>query len=246
MGEEAAQAERVKTGVSGLDNMLFGGIPRNNQVLVSGGPGTGKTLLSLEILYHNAKEGIPSAFITIEENPNDVIRNFKNAFPTYADIDELIAKGTLVVTGQGGAVRFQETSSLQAYTEFGNTVAEIERLVSAHNLQCIAIDSASLLMMNLGDVVNYRRLMVSLVADLRRLELTSILTLEATSLERSELKFTSEFFIFDGIIVLYAQGSQDRRQPTIEVLKMRGTNHSLSLSPYEITAKGFRVFTVEG
>jgi KaiC/GvpD/RAD55 family RecA-like ATPase len=99
--------------------------------------------------------------------------------------------------------------------------------------------------MNLGDTVNYRRLMSSLVSDLRRLELTTIMTLESPSLERIDLKFTPEFFIFDGIISMYEQGTEDRRQPTIEVIKMRGTNHSWALAPFEITQKGFRVFTIE-
>jgi len=42
--------ERVKTGVPGLDDILHGGIPRRNIVLISGGPGTGKTIMSQQFL----------------------------------------------------------------------------------------------------------------------------------------------------------------------------------------------------
>ena len=59
----------IKTGVTGLDAMLYGGIPEKNQVLLAGGPGTGKTLLSFEYLYRNAKAGNTSLFFALEEDP---------------------------------------------------------------------------------------------------------------------------------------------------------------------------------
>ncbi|MCL5102466.1 MAG: hypothetical protein M1544_03875 [Candidatus Marsarchaeota archaeon] len=68
---------RIKTGVSGLDSMLDGGVPEYNQTIIAGGPGAGKTLLSFEILYHNAKAGIPGAFIALEEKPEVLLNNVK-------------------------------------------------------------------------------------------------------------------------------------------------------------------------
>jgi KaiC/GvpD/RAD55 family RecA-like ATPase len=140
MDEENPPIERIKTGITGLDHMLFGGMPKNSQILIAGGPGTGKTLLSLEILYNNAKLGIPCAFVTVEEKPETVVNNFKSAFAAFKDIDELIKSNTLIVTGETSTMKFQETSDLQAYTSFGNIVAEIEKLAETYKIKCIVID----------------------------------------------------------------------------------------------------------
>ncbi|MQJ93285.1 ATPase domain-containing protein, partial [Escherichia coli] len=43
--------EKIKSGIPGLDELLFGGIPKRNIVLISGGPGTGKTIMSHQFLY---------------------------------------------------------------------------------------------------------------------------------------------------------------------------------------------------
>ena len=58
-----SELTRIKSGIEGLDSMLDGGIPEHNQTIIAGGPGAGKTLLSFEILYRNAKAGIAIAHL---------------------------------------------------------------------------------------------------------------------------------------------------------------------------------------
>ncbi|MGC8651693.1 MAG: ATPase domain-containing protein [Candidatus Micrarchaeia archaeon] len=238
------QVERIKTDIEGLDNLLFGGIPVSNQVLIAGGPGTGKTLMSFEILYHCAKSGIPSAFIALEEQPSTVVRNAKITFAKFPDIDELISRKALIVDGEDPALRVTTPSDSQMYS-FGNMLSDIEAIVKENGAKVIAIDSISIIKLMIGDPFVYRKSMIALVSNLRRLGITSIITSDISSTERTNLKFTQEFFIFDGIIALYANGQEDRRIPTMEVLKMRGSNHSWMLSPYEITEDGFRIFAGE-
>jgi len=43
-------AKRVKSGIKGLDKLVGGGFPEKSVVLISGGPGTGKTTLGLQYL----------------------------------------------------------------------------------------------------------------------------------------------------------------------------------------------------
>jgi len=69
---------------------------------------------------------------------------------------------------------------------------------------------------------------------------TSILTAELSSPERAKLEFRSEFFIFDGIIIMYQVGEEEKRKLAMEVIKMRGNNHSFVTTPYEITRKVLR------
>ena len=109
----------------------------------------------------------------------------------------------------------------------------------------VAIDSLSVLDMLINDPYSYRKSMLALISNLRRLGVTTLLTAEMPSPERSRLEVKAEFFIFDGIIVMYLRGEEDRRMLGMEVIKMRGSKHSFVTTPYEITASGVKVVSAE-
>ncbi len=239
-----SEVERVSTGVEGLDQLVDGGLPKMDQIIIAGGPGSGKTLLSMEILYQAAKRGIPSSFIALDLEPKVVLKNFKNAFPAFSDIDDLIAKNLLIVDGEDAATRIQASSDSESYS-FGNIVSDIESIVQSNNSKLVAIDSISLLKLLISDKLLYRKSMIALTTNMRRLGVTSVLTAEMVSSERKDLKFSQEFFIFDGIIAMYQMEQEDRRSLGVEVVKLRGSNHSWSLVPYEITPEGFKVYSLQ-
>lgn len=239
-GEDA----RLKTGITGLDSMLYGGVPQGDQVLIAGGPGTGKTLLSFQIAYDNAKNGIPAAFIALEEQPGTVLNNAKRAFEDFKDIDELVSKGTLIVDGEDPARHISVNVDKEGYS-FGNVVSDIEGIVRTNNAKVVVIDSLTLLKLMMESGFKYRKSMVSLMANLRRLGVTSFLTAEIPTAERRDLKFSEEFFIFDGIVAMYQNEQEDKRMLMMEIVKMRGSNHSWALAPYEVTPQGFKVLTAE-
>ena len=241
MGDETS---RIKTGIVGLDSILFGGIPAENQIIIAGGPGAGKTLLSFEILYRNAKNGVPVAFITFDEHPSKVLENAKKTFAEFTDLDELIKKNMFVIEGKEPASDVFSQAYPDDYS-FGNMVSYIEGVVKTNGAKVMAIDSLSLIKLMMTNKLSWRRSMVALISNLRRLGVTAILTSDIMSSERDELRFSQEFFIFDGVIMLYQSGQEDKRVLTMEVVKMRGSNHSWALSPYEIKPHGFKIFTIE-
>ncbi len=61
---------RVVTGIKGLDDLLQGGVPENNSILVCGGPGTGKSIFGLQFIYTGAKNKEPGLYVSIEEKPD--------------------------------------------------------------------------------------------------------------------------------------------------------------------------------
>jgi KaiC/GvpD/RAD55 family RecA-like ATPase len=69
--------ERVKTGIPGLDEILRGGIPRRNVVLLAGGPGTGKTILGQQFLYYGLLNNEPGIYVALEEHPVQVRVNMQ-------------------------------------------------------------------------------------------------------------------------------------------------------------------------
>lgn len=234
----------VKTGVLGLDAMLYGGIPEGNQIILAGGPGAGKTLLSFEILYRNAKMGNNGIYYSLEEDPERVLQNAKATFKEFTDIDSLISSKKLIIDGKEPTDKMLGTSDPSGY-EFGKVVSDIEDQVTRIGATRVVIDSASILSLLLNDQTAYRRSMLQFVTNMRRLNVTTILTMESATPERSKLEFKPEFFIFDGIISMYQTGEEDKRIRAMEVIKMRGAKHSFVTTPYDITENGFKVYSAE-
>ncbi|HUC39082.1 MAG TPA: ATPase domain-containing protein [Candidatus Acidoferrum sp.] len=241
---EPPQQARISTGIEGLDKILSGGIPSKNQVIVGGGPGAGKTLLSMEILYHNAKRGIHCAFVALEEPEKEVLSNFKKAFPAYSDISDLVKSNVLVMGGQDVAAKIQSGVDSESYS-FSNIASSIEAIIKSNDSKCVVIDSLSLIKLIFSEMSSYRKCLLSLSSDMRRLAATTIMTLELPHTGSRDMLFGPEFFVFDGTIMMYQNLEENKRIFNMEVMKMRGSSHSLSLTPYEITSKGFKVFSAK-
>lgn len=241
---QSAANSLVPTGIVGLDAMLYGGIPKGNQVILVGGPGSGKTLMGFEYLYRNAQRGDTGVFYTFEEDPAKIIQNAKSAFSNLTDIEDMIETGRIVVTGrdmnQGVFDKFDDSSF-----EFGRIVSEIEVSITSSKANRLVLDSSSALEIIIKDPTMYRRSMWALVANLRRLGVTSIFTSETSSPNRSSLTFKPEHFIFDGMLMMYQSGEEQRRITSMEIIKMRGYRHSFVTAPYDITTSGFKVFSPE-
>src|SRR5262249_59275933 len=70
------ERDLVKTGIKGLDSILFGGIPRGNIILLEGAAGTGKSTLGLEFIYRGITEfGEPGMMILFEVSPDKLVRD---------------------------------------------------------------------------------------------------------------------------------------------------------------------------
>ncbi|HIE31924.1 MAG TPA: circadian clock protein KaiC, partial [Methanosarcinales archaeon] len=86
---------RVFTGIQGLDDLTSGGFISGDIVLVTGGPGCGKTTLGLQYLYRGAIDyGEPGIFVTLDESPARMIRN---AWQFGWDIERLIKENKMRV-----------------------------------------------------------------------------------------------------------------------------------------------------
>jgi circadian clock protein KaiC len=65
--------ERVKSGVPGFDDLVEGGFPKGFSVLVSGSPGTGKTIFGLHFLNEGLNNGEKCAYVTYSQSPKDIL-----------------------------------------------------------------------------------------------------------------------------------------------------------------------------
>ncbi len=236
---------RVKTGIAGIDNMLDGGIPDGSQVILAGGPGSGKTLISFEFLYKGAKEGQVGVLFSFEEESHRLIENAKDAFTDFNDIDQLIADKKLVIFGSEETKPFIQKDNEQVAYAFGKIISELQNRIEAAGAKRVVIDSISFVKLFIKDEFDYRALSISLLTVLNRANVTTIVTMEMESQEKMSVRFPQEFFVYDGLLMLYFGGKDaENRMPMIEVMKMRGTRHNYLAIPYEVTSRGINVLAV--
>jgi circadian clock protein KaiC len=230
--------DNVETGIANMDSMLGGGIPTRSQVLIAGGPGTGKTLLAFEILYRAAVNGTPCAFITLDERSENVLKNVKSTFTALKEVDKLVEKGMIVVQGEDSALKISANTESETSYSLGNLVSDAEAIVKSNNAKIAVIDSLSFLKLMLGTSILFNKMVASLVSNMRRLGVTAIFTTDIPYYSRKKIKFSQELLLFDGLLALYNFDSSDKPKLEMEVIKMRGSNHYRKLSHYEITQAG--------
>jgi len=219
------EPERTKTGVPGLDEILDGGIPRKNLVVISGDPGSGKTGLCLEFLYFGAiKFNEPGVYISLEESEEEII-SFAELFGW--DIRALIKKGMISIV----------TVELYDFDKLKNTVEdEISRL----HARRLVIDPGVVFRLYFDRELDARKRILSLGRMLKRIGCTTIITNEI-SLDKVTSLFGLEEYVADGVLLLYHTKLEDRFIRSIGVLKMRGTKISEKLHPVSITKDGIKI-----
>lgn len=238
------------TGIPGLDEMLNGGIPRRHTVLVSGGPGTGKSTFAMQFLYNGiAKYGEPGVYLSLEERPEDLVRNFSR-YGWDMDKVEILS---IVPTGKlsskdlrKGRFTFKTKEGYREGTFSMDLVREIigskAREIGAKR---VVLDSISALSLHLEDRFVLRQEILATVHLLKELGTTSIITTETPEGERGLSRFGVEEFVAEGVIGVYNIKLGSKRVRGIEILKMRGTKHSQNISLMEITDKGIVVYPDE-
>lgn len=223
--------EKIDTGIEGFDKLLFGGFPKGRAYLVSGEPGTGKTIFSLQYLLQGLKQGEKCIYISIDEKPEHVIMD---AHSLGWNLDPYLQSNQLMII---------DVTSYFASTYSGNTeglnvnqvVDDIMAYVYKSGATRLAIDPVSPLIFGdreYKDVVEYIRRLIFAVEDN-----TGCTTLLTSYVPVGSEKVSSqgiEEFAASGIIVLKLVRSNNKRIRTIQVRKMRGTRIDLTEYSFEI------------
>ncbi len=226
------QAERVTTGVKGLDAMLDGGLLRGSTTLVKGAPGTGKTCLGLEFLASGAERGEEAgAFITFEHFPRKLHRDARSI---GISLEELEKKGLL---------RTVFTSPEVFITQVRQPEGMLDRLVREMGLSRIVIDSISHLERLSDDPLRLREIAYSFINGLMRHGLTSIITQEepeilGTSATAAEFGIS---YLVDTVIQLSYVEMDSSINRALLILKQRASCHDKAIRQFRITDSGITV-----
>ncbi len=235
-----SMVERVKTGIPGLDEILNGGIPKRNVVLLSGGPGTGKSIFSYQYLWNGLKQGEPAVFVALEEHPVQVRINMSQF---GWDIRPYEREGVFAIvdaftSGIGEAAK-KERYVVTDPEDVGLLVDVLKQAIRDTGAVRVAVDSVSTLY--LAKPALARRTVMLLKRVLSGLGTTSILVSQVSVTERG-FGGPGVEHAADGIIRLDLDEVDGELVRSLIVWKMRGTRHSMKRHPFEITDKGIIVY----
>jgi len=215
--------ERIKTGIPGLDELIGGGIPEKDLVLLSGVCGAGKTIFGLQFLCSTKESGI---YVSFEEE----IPQIKSTADMFRwDVEKL---------EKGKKLRFLKYDPFKIEDIF----EVVENNIRMMKAKRVVIDSVSSLGIYVKDAADLRRMILQMSSMLRKNNCTSILISEILSGRESLSRFKVEEFVADGVILLHNVLIAGEYRRGISVWKMRATNHSRKVHPYMITDRGIVVY----
>jgi circadian clock protein KaiC len=225
----------IRTGIAGLDAILFGGIPRTNVILVEGTTGSGKTLLGAEFIYRGVVEfNEPGIIVVFEVSPDKLIRD---AATLGWNLEELQAQKKLQIVFTSPQVLDQELRSADSL------LLEMAAEIGA---QRIFIDGIGLLRQagnGGGASGSYRESLQQLLEGLNREHLTAMLSHELGAYRESQATSESAEFLVDTVIRLNRTLHNRRIHRSIEIVKSRGQNYEPGEHTLQIhDGKGLEVF----
>jgi circadian clock protein KaiC len=225
----------VKTGISGLDSILLGGIPRTNVIVVQGVTGSGKTLMGLEFVYRGIVEyNEPGLIVVFETNPDKLVRD---AAQFGWNLTELQQQKKLQIIFTSPQVFDKELRSPDSLLL--ETAAEI-------GAQRIFVDGIGLLNPALaGNAARgaYRELLQQLIESFNRENLTALLSLELGLATDSIATAEMTNFLADTVIRLERERKGRRMLRSLEILKSRGQDYEPGEHTLHIVGgQGLQVF----
>ena len=218
----------IKTGIPGLDELLKGGVRENSSILISGGPGTGKSILALQFIVEGAKKGEPGLFISAEEDINSLKEDVKSL---GFNIEKYEKEKKIVLVQQ--PILSKKLVS----------IATPLSLIKEYKIKRVALDSLTLFeYMHLAGEMDYRKEVLDFIQRMKTAGVTLLATSEKTVTDTDVLEYESEDFLFDGLILLIEVRKAASFERCIHVVKMRGQDHLLDIYPFKIEKGGIKIF----
>jgi len=232
---------RIESGIPGLDDILHGGIPYRNVVLLSGGPGTGKSIFGQQYLYHGLSRGEPGILVALEEHPVQIRINMSQFGWDVRPFEE---RGKFAIvdafTGGVGEAAKREKYVVRSIDDVPSFIDVVREAIRDIGAKRVVIDSVTTLYMTKPAIA--RAVVMNLKRVLAGLGCTSILVSQISVGERG-FGGPGVEHAADGIIRLDLDEVDGELKRSLIVWKMRGTNHSMKRHPFDITNKGLIIYS---
>ncbi|MBS3060909.1 MAG: hypothetical protein J4432_05380 [DPANN group archaeon] len=217
--------DRVKTNISGFDDLIDGGIPRGSSVLLSGPCGAGKVYFASEFLYKGAEPSIYYAFEQSQESMKENLSVFN------WDMDK--------------AIKGKQFNIIQSELyQFESFLSDLEDNIEKTGAARVVVDSLTVIGEFFDSPYKLRKSLLELKRMVKNNDATAILLSETPANTDKLSTFGSEEFVLDGVILLHLIKSQTELNHAVSVRKMIGTNFASTIHPFEIRNTGLKVHKI--
>ncbi len=221
-------ANKIKTGIPGLDDVLKGGIRQGSSVLVTGPPGTGKTIFGIQFIIEGAKRNEAGIYITSEETVEDI--------RSYAESLDLDIKG---YEKKGLITLIQQSISPKKLM----TIAAPLTIIKTKNIKRVVLDSITLFeYTHVSGEMDYRKEVLDFVLKMKESNVNLVVISEKSISNIDEIEYKPEDFLFDGLIVLTRIRKGSSFEHCVMVSKMRGQDHLMDVFPLTIKKGGIEIY----
>jgi len=239
----------VATGVPGMDELISGGFPKGRIILIIGGPGAGKTVLTSQFLYkglmdHN-ENGI---LVSLDEGKKHYYAEMLNFGWDFAKAEEEGKFAYIDATRLSRVAMLKEkmmkaeTSSLRGkQLEIDKLVEELQAKIKEINAKRVVLDTLASLFYRFTDPIERRTAGIDLIEALSDLDATTLVTTELSQLGL-ERKISDEEFLVHGVVIMQTHFIGGTSSRGMQVEKMRGVSVNPNLVPYTIDRTGIEVF----
>lgn len=238
--------EFIRPGIQGLDELLHGkGFPKGSITYLVGGPGTGKTTLSLQFLVEGAKMGDYGVYLSLDEGLDSIL---ENADELGIDLASLVNSKKISLVDASPIVSVEGEISAHRYRRSAESSLAIlmDRISYSARppAKRLVIDSLATIVLQFPEASERRMALKGMIETIRDLKITTLLLSELSNTGR-ERDYNYEEFLADGTIVMRANSAGNTLH-TFTVEKMRGVENDKRPHPYKIVkGSGIEVFPNE-
>ena len=229
---------KASTGIQGLDEITWGGLPRGRPTLISGGAGSGKTLFGLEFLIRGATQyNEPGVFMSFEESIPDLT---KNVASLGFDLDRLVADKKLFMDHVFiSRTEFTETGEYDLDGLFIRIADAVQRVGARR----VVLDTIETLCGELPNPAFLRAEIRRLFGWLKQKELTAVMTAERDQSDKLT-RHGIEEFVSDCVILLDHRTREEISTRRLRIIKYRGSTHGANEYPFLIDEQGISVLPI--
>ena len=219
--------ERLPSGSDRLDAVLGGGVPLNCITLVIGSPGTGKTILAEQYVFHNASADHPSLYLSTVSEPLEKILRYGQSLD-YFDASAL-----------GTSVLYEDLGATLNESGLPGVLDRITELIRQRRPGVMVVDSFKALRDYAVDAQAFRRFLHDLAGRLSVMPITSFWIGEYDVAQATD---APEFAVADAVLSLSTDGTAERDMRVFRVLKLRGSAFLTGKHTYRLSSEGIDVF----
>lgn len=229
--------KKTPTGISGLDDITYGGLPEGRTTLVYGSAGSGKILMAMEFLVKGAENyGEPGVFMAFEETAEDLAENFASL---GFNLDSLEARNKLIVD----YVRI-EKSEIEETGEYDleGLFIRLGLAIDSIGAKRVALDTLEVLFSGFQNEAILRSELRRLFRWLKDRGVTAIVTGERG--ETSLTRYGLEEYVADCVIFLDNRMEEQIATRRLRIIKYRGSKHGSNEYPFLIEEDGISVLPI--